>query len=201
MPWNYQNFDTKMENMSGETAKPLSGKRKPPGRPRLTFILLFAVIGLISIALWGGPSLGMQLTKVVISGMFTKVNQIDSQEAHELFIQKTNKKDSCVFLDVRTEEEFSLSHIPEAYHVENLSEVDKELMEKIKGSQKIIVYCAAGYRSSKACEQLEKMGIGYSSNLNGGIFDWANQGYPISDKKVHPFTSMGQWLLKKKFHK
>jgi fumarate hydratase class II len=50
---------------------------------------------------------------------------------------------------------------------------------------------------------LEKAGFKKVMNLQGGIFDWVNNGYPVYDndgnetKKVHAYDkSWGKWLTK-----
>ena len=68
-----------------------------------------------------------------------------------------------------------------------------------------MVYCSVGYRSAKVAQQLQQKGYKNVFNLNGGIFQWANQGKPIFKDKhpvkvVHPYNFFWGKLLKSKYH-
>ncbi|MGL4394021.1 MAG: rhodanese-like domain-containing protein [Brevinema sp.] len=73
---------------------------------------------------------------------------------------------SYILLDVRTDEEFSLSHLKNATHIP----VD-ELLEMnnfpFTQDQKIICYCRSGVRSQKAAEFL--FNKGYEAYNLGGM--------------------------------
>ncbi|MEM8660723.1 MAG: rhodanese-like domain-containing protein [Pseudomonadota bacterium] len=71
------------------------------------------------------------------------------------------------------------------------------------------MYCSVGYRSSKATEQLLKLGLSNVHNLEGSIFEWANEGKPLvqggSDSLtpshvVHPFDDNWGQLLRVELH-
>lgn len=78
--------------------------------------------------------------------------------------------DSDVFvIDVRTEDEWNSGHVEQAAHIPH-SEIAERISEVTtdKGA-KIVVYCAAGGRATKAKDALEQ--IGYTNVENGGGFD------------------------------
>ena len=62
------------------------------------------------------------------------------------------------------------------------------------------MYCAVGYRSSAVAERLQKAGVRTVFNLEGSIFQWANEGRPLEADghpadKVHPYNvRYGKWL-------
>ncbi len=79
----------------------------------------------------------------------------------------------AVVIDVRTPEEFSGGHLPNATNIAvaeigtRLADVDK-LVAGNK-AQPIVLYCAAGSRAAKAKKVLEE--AGYDHVVNGGGYD------------------------------
>jgi rhodanese-related sulfurtransferase len=122
------------------------------------------------------------------------VNEIGAKDA---------KKDSLVvFLDAREKREFEVSHIKNAIWV-GYDDFNLIRVKNIPKGQKIIVYCSVGYRSEKIAGKLTKSGFINVSNVVGGIFEWANLGYPLVDsngkptEKVHAYDRIwGVWLNK-----
>lgn len=92
--------------------------------------------------------------------------------------QMINREDALV-LDVREADEFANGHLPEAKHIPlgKLAERASEL-EKFK-DKPIIVCCASGVRSGKACGELGKLGFARTYNISGGVDAWVGAGYPI----------------------
>ena len=80
----------------------------------------------------------------------------------------------CIILDVRTQEEYDLGHIPGAIVIPNeviAEEAEKTLTDK---QQLILVYCRSGRRSKEAAQKLVELGY---TNIKefGGIIDWPYQ--------------------------
>lgn len=104
--------------------------------------------------------------------------------------------DSAVLVDVRAEEEFQVSRIPGAIHIEN---PDKLLAFAAEHANKsIVLYCSVGVRSSEAAQLLQDHGFKKVANLEGSIFEWANQGRPLvnnqgSTNTVHPYNFWWGW--------
>lgn len=101
-------------------------------------------------------------------------NSVDPGQATLLI----NREDAQI-LDVREASEFASGHLPEARNipVDKLAERIGEL-EKFK-DKPIIVCCASGMRSGKACSELKKQGFNRLYNLAGGVDAWVGAGYPI----------------------
>ena len=75
-----------------------------------------------------------------------------------------------IILDVRTAQEYSEKHIPEAINIANES-IGSELPDK---DQLILVYCRSGNRSKQASEKLVK--LGYTNIIEiGGINSWPGE--------------------------
>jgi 3-mercaptopyruvate sulfurtransferase SseA len=63
-----------------------------------------------------------------------------------------------------------------------------------------VTYCSVGYRSAALAQQLQAMGCKKVFNLEGSLFEWVNQGYPVYQgeqvvKSVHPFNRLWGLLL------
>jgi rhodanese-related sulfurtransferase len=108
--------------------------------------------------------------------------------------------EKLVLLDVRTPEEQRVSHLQDARHL-NASNPDIKTLA-IPAGATVVVYCSIGYRSATIIEELGQAGIQNVYNLEGGLFDWANQGRPVyrgRDRvdEVHPFNRIWGLLLRR----
>src|SRR5574343_424166 len=124
----------------------------------------------------------MLITLVVVSGasllwQFTAgggKGQVSPAEATRLINQE-----NAVVLDVRESDEFAAGHLPDAIHLPlgALGERIGEL-EKFR-DRAIVVCCATGMRSGKACGVLAKQGFAKAHGLAGGVDAWLAAGYPL----------------------
>ena len=89
-----------------------------------------------------------------------------------------NREDAHI-VDVREPDEYAAGHLPDAKNIPvvKLAERVGEL-EKFK-DKPIIVCCASGMRSNKACAELKKQGFEKLYNLTGGIDAWVGASYPV----------------------
>jgi rhodanese-related sulfurtransferase len=74
-------------------------------------------------------------------------------------------------------------------------------MEAFARDTPIVVYCSAGYRSSRVSRWLGRQGFTNVRNLEGSLFAWANEGRPMvsetgAAKEVHPYNEFWGRLLK-----
>lgn len=102
-----------------------------------------------------------------------------------------------ILLDVRRPEEFAISHLPQAYYTPNLDAV--RAMD-LPLDAPVVVYCSVGYRSARMVEQLREAGYTQALNLEGSIFQWANEGRPLVQasqptQAVHPYNRLWGLLL------
>lgn len=102
-----------------------------------------------------------------------EVNNISAKQAKEL-IEKGNE---VFILDVRTREEYNDFHLKGANLIP-IQELEQNI-SKIPKDKKVIVYCAKGKRSAKACEILKSKGLKELYNVEGGINQWKSEGYPV----------------------
>ncbi len=85
--------------------------------------------------------------------------------------KKKDTGDDFTLLDVRDPHEVHISKIENSTLIP-LDDLPGRLDELDKESE-IVVMCRSGARSAKACELLEKNGFGNTSNLKGGVNEWA----------------------------
>ena len=113
-----------------------------------------------------------------------------------------------LLLDVRTAEEFNVSHISGAQRVEPVSpdapdEDIARLKQGIAKNAPIVTYCSVGYRSSAFAKKLREAGFTNAQNLEGSIFQWANENRPLVDAhgkptdKAHPYNALWGRMLNK----
>lgn len=93
--------------------------------------------------------------------------QVTAEEAKSIM---DSEKD-YIILDVRTQEEYSQGHIPNAILIPHYS-ISDESKEILKDKEQLIlVYCRSGNRSKVAAEALTE--LGYTNVVEfGGINDW-----------------------------
>ena len=107
------------------------------------------------------------------------------------------KKDGNIqLIDTRQKEEFLVSHLPQAQHIPDLETAKACLHPETT----VVAYCSVGYRSSRLAQQLQTLGYNQVWNLEGSIFQWANEGRPLIHQEqptqtVHPYRKNWQWLL------
>ena len=106
-----------------------------------------------------------------------------------------------LLLDVRTLEEFADGHIEGAVRVDSVGEALRRLRLRPAGVSAVL-YCSVGQRSSALADRLLARGVGSIYNLEGSLFEWANEGQPViaSDGRtgeVHPYDREWGVLLRR----
>lgn len=108
------------------------------------------------------------------------------------------------FLDTRMKKEYNVSHIKNAIHV-GYDDFSIKRISYIPKNAVIIVYCSIGVRSQDIGKKLKKAGYTNVRNLYGGLFHWANSGFPMinsSGKKttsIHGYSKeWGKWVTQGK---
>ena len=98
---------------------------------------------------------------------------ISPQEATALIKERRN----VYLLDVRTPGEYQQMRLADA-HLIPIDQLTQRLSE-LPADRPILVYCAVGSRSSQVFNFLARRGYSEVYNLDGGIYAWAQRGYPI----------------------
>lgn len=96
--------------------------------------------------------------------------QVSADEAMSIM----ESEDNYIILDVRTPEEYSERHIPDAINVPNETIGNEPVTELPDKNQLILVYCRSGNRSKQASEKLAA--LGYTNIVEfGGINSWTGE--------------------------
>jgi hydroxyacylglutathione hydrolase len=90
-------------------------------------------------------------------------------------IAKRMSDDGATLLDVRERSEYERAHAPGAMHIP-YEQLSARIAEVPRGRD-VIVYCAAGVRSSLAASILERSGLD-PVNMRGGFSSWESAGLP-----------------------
>ena len=85
-------------------------------------------------------------------------------------------EDSMQLVDVRTEEEYEVSHLKNAQNICVTSKDFREKVATLDREKPIYVYCKKGGRSAKAASILKEMGFTKVYDLQGGITSWHEEG-------------------------
>lgn len=104
-----------------------------------------------------------------------KIHNVNSSKFHEL-----SQSGNGIVLDVRTLAESQQGHIPNAIVIDIYQKDFENKIQSLPRDKEIYVYCTVGARSSQAAYILQENGFEKIYNLDGGIIDWAKNGYPIS---------------------
>lgn len=104
-----------------------------------------------------------------------------------------------VLLDTRTAAEYAISHLPHSQHLDPKT-ADFAQLHLAKNTP-IVVYCSVGMRSGAIAQRLQQTGYTQVYNLEGSIFQWANEGRPLEregkpTQQVHPYNAFWGRLLK-----
>ncbi len=165
--------------------------------------LIFAAlgfIGLAGVALWwfADHRRGIAWAVSVVRGRFPGVPHL-SPSSLDAWLRDTQRPAPQI-VDARSKEEFAVSHLASARRVDPESAAPAAL-SALDPERPIVVYCSAGYRGATLARRLQNAGRQDVSNLEGGIFAWANAGLPIEragqpTQRVHPYSRFFTRLLK-----
>jgi rhodanese-related sulfurtransferase len=150
---------------------------------------VFAALGLRSVDWF--------LLKKSLRTKFTKIEWISTSELADWLANK--RRPAPVLLDVRTPEEWNVSHLPGARRVDP-SVSAESVTAGLPKETPIVTYCAVGYRSGEMADRLRVAGFTNVHNLEGSIFQWANEHRPLVREQervsqVHPYNAFWGRLL------
>ncbi|MFL1011245.1 rhodanese-like domain-containing protein [Flavisericum labens] len=91
-----------------------------------------------------------------------------------------SESDSVQLIDVRTPEEFKVSHIEGSKNYNFFDEKFVELISSLSKEKPVYLYCRSGKRSGKSIEEFLKLGFGKIYSLDGGIKNWESKGFKVS---------------------
>ena len=167
--------------------------RQSPGNRN--WLLVFAVL---FVALVAASQLRSEMLSVLIDLRFPNVEWVDTKTLARWM--DAPPSEAPLLLDVRSDEEFAVSHLLGAIRIEPGRQTFESL--PIEESRPVVVYCSVGYRSAAIIDALRASGIEDVHNLRGGVFTWANEGRPlfrdgVPASRVHPYGSPWSLLLRR----
>tara|TARA_B100001029_G_scaffold37046_1_gene28400 strand:- start:4821 stop:5177 length:357 start_codon:yes stop_codon:yes gene_type:complete len=112
----------------------------------------------------------------IVEETLKEVNEIDIYQLKKILDEKENIK----LIDIREDREWVNGKIPSSTHI-GRGVLEKGLPEVAAVDDKIILYCAGGYRSVLACKSITQMGFKESFSLKGGITDWISAGFEVEE--------------------
>ncbi len=180
-----------------EQDESLASSRHPLNRRRVVLLGLLCAGTMAGCDLSPEPQVGLEDVKREIRAKYASAPTISTDELSE-WMQAT-EQDPPLILDVREEEEFRVSHIRGAQHAPTL-EAAAEAVSRQTREDRIVLYCSVGYRSARLIARLREQGCTNAYNLEGSIFQWANEGRPVYRggrivRAVHPFDeTWGRYL-------
>ncbi len=161
--------------------------------------LFFGLVGLVvcACALAGCRPLDWFLLKRTLRAKFHDVPWITTEQLAG-WLSDTNRP-APVLLDVRTPAEWNVSHLANARRVDPEASAATAAGDLPKDAP-IVAYCSVGYRSGVVARRLREAGFTHVQDLEGSIFQWANEGRPlVRDGKpahrVHPYNATWGKLL------
>ncbi len=84
-----------------------------------------------------------------------------------------------VILDIRTLEEFNEARLADAIMVDFYADDFADQLDTLDKDVPYVMYCRTGNRTSEAVKTMKELGFVEVDEIEGGIVNWYEQGYPI----------------------
>jgi rhodanese-related sulfurtransferase len=95
---------------------------------------------------------------------------------------RMDRGEKFLLIDVREESEFSKDHLPGAIHL-GKGIIERDIEARVPAlNTELVLYCGGGFRSALAADNLQKMGYTNVISMDGGIRDWREKGYPLTQE-------------------
>ncbi|MEM6643623.1 MAG: rhodanese-like domain-containing protein [Bacteroidota bacterium] len=130
-----------------------------------------------------GVSIICSLLAYGCSNQSEPVKSVSPIEAKDLLATNAN----AMILDVRTPEEFALSHIEGAININIYDQDFAERAATLDRDKTYIVHCAANVpagRSEKSLEILSELGFQRLVSLEGGFTAWSGEGLEVTTNTI-----------------
>ena len=86
-----------------------------------------------------------------------------------------------VILDIRTLDEFNEARLADAIMVDFYAVDFADQLDALDKKVAYVMYCRTGNRSSDAVKTMKDLGFVEVYEIDGGIVNWIDQGYPIEN--------------------
>lgn len=172
-------------------------QRRSPGAANVWLAPGMTALLVLVLGLAGCREVDWFLLKRSLRSKFGDEHWITTQQLADWLADK--KRPAPVLLDVRTPAEWKVSHLRGARRVDPQADA-QTAAGKIAKDAAIVTYCAVGYRSGIMAQRLRAAGYTEVQNLEGSIFQWANEHRPLVRDgehvtRVHPYSTIRGHLL------
>jgi rhodanese-related sulfurtransferase len=179
-----------------EIVSPIPDRRPRVRNPRVGLLMTGLIVAVI--AFFGARGIEWFILNQSLRQRFPKVEWITTEQLAAWLADQ--QRQPPVLFDVRTEEEWNVSHLAGARRVDPDASVEEATAGLTKDTP-IVTYCAVGYRSGELATKLREAGFSNARNLEGSIFQWANEHRPLvrGEKPVtvvHPYSNLWGRLLR-----
>jgi hydroxyacylglutathione hydrolase len=103
-----------------------------------------------------------------------RTRMIDIGELHAW----TRGSDAPTILDVRSDAEWRMGHLPQAVHIE-AGRIGAEAEERVPRNRPVVVHCSAANRATVGVSLLERSGYRDLVLLDTGFGAWKDAGYEV----------------------
>jgi rhodanese-related sulfurtransferase len=113
-----------------------------------------------------------------------KIVEDAKKRVHELTLDdvkaKLDRKEKFLLIDVREESEYAADHLPGAIHL-GKGIIERDVENRVPDPDTpVVLYCAGGFRSVLAADNLQKMGYTQVLSMDGGVRGWREKGFPLT---------------------
>ena len=135
------------------------------------------MVGAVAFALWLAYfPWRWERTKDELRSRFPGVRRLDSAGLKEWYEKSAGSKP--VIIDVRRGADYEFSHLPGALHM-SLADTPAKLGFPEKTAESLVIYDAVGADAFPVAAGLVQRGYARVQVLEGGIYEWANRGWPL----------------------
>lgn len=185
---------------SPSLSRPSRRSRESSGSVRARWLIALAAVALAiagAVFLHSLRRVSPVALRPLVAADFPHVRWISTEELAQKLDGAEERK--ILLLDVRTEEEFEVSHLESALRVEP-GTTDFTYLA-LSPDALVVAYCSVGYRSAAVVDAVRQAGFEEVFNLEGGLFQWANEGRRLSRHgervtEVHPYDEAWGRLLR-----
>jgi rhodanese-related sulfurtransferase len=114
----------------------------------------------------------------IVDDAKTRVRETSVDEVKK----RLDRADKFILIDVREESEFAKDHLPNAIHL-GKGVIERDIEARVPDlNAEMVLYCGGGFRSALAADNLQKMGYKNVISMDGGIREWREKRYPLTQK-------------------
>lgn len=184
--------------MSQAPSKSAAPRKRLTKRSILALVLVLVLI--VGLA-WDGSPLASIVLRKAVALKFRDVRQVTPDEL-VAWMRDINRPPPLL-VDARPSEQFVVSHIDGAVNIDPAAP-DLAPLRSVSRDTPVIVYDGPGVIGAAMVVALQEAEFTRVSNLDGGLFHWANEGYPVVTgtgpvEKVHPINAWWGRLLKGRY--